>query len=199
MQENIQRQSQIRVLPAFSVNKVFGLQETDMEEVVKTVQNVLLRPVAENVNITITLLEKNLNIMADMAIMKKALAHLVGDAIGVMPGCSKFLLTINQASFEIESLLNCDNAILGACAFISLPGGDTGIDTDGRIREKIREPFFTRQIDSNGLDLAIAYRILKEHHGRIKVESRVGQGTEVNIYLPLTKMEIVDMMSIPAG
>jgi nucleotide-binding universal stress UspA family protein len=31
----------------------------------------------------------------------------------------------------------------------------------------------------------------------MKIERRLGQGTEVNIYLPLTKPEIVSMLSIP--
>jgi signal transduction histidine kinase len=87
---------------------------------------------------------------------------------------------------------------MGACAFISLAGG-TDIGVDKKIKEKMLEPFFTTKTDGNGLDLAIAYRIIKQHHGRITAESRVGQGTEVNIYLPLTRLEIVSMMSIPLG
>jgi len=31
----------------------------------------------------------------------------------------------------------------------------------------------------------------------MKIERQLGQGTEVNIYLPLTKPEIVSMLSIP--
>ena len=73
-----------------------------------------------DIDVTITLLEKNLKIMADMALMKEALTHLVKNAMDAMPGCGKFSLTINQANFEIESLLNGDNSIIGACAFISL-------------------------------------------------------------------------------
>jgi hypothetical protein len=45
----------------------------------------------------------------------------------------------------------------------------------------------------------MAYSIIKQHHVRIKAKSRVAQGKEANIYLPLTKLEIVNMMSIPAG
>jgi len=52
-----------------------------------------------------------------MALMKEALAHLVKNAMDVMPICGKFSLTINQVNFEIESLLNSEDVIMGACAF----------------------------------------------------------------------------------
>ena len=115
-----------------------------------------------------------------------------------MSGFGKLSLTADHVSFEIESLVDVEDPIIGACDFISLAGG-ADVRVDEKIKKKILEPFFTRKTAGNGLGLAIAYRIIKQHHdGRTKVESRVGQGIEVNIYLPLTKLEIVNMMSIPA-
>ena len=133
--------------------------------------------------------------MVELARMKEALTHLVRNVMDAIPGCGKFSLAINQFNYEIESLLKCDDSIIGACAFIYLAGG--GVVE--QIKEKIIKPFFTVKTYGKDLGLAIAYRIIKQHHGRIKVESRVRQGEEANIYLPLTKWEIVHMMSIPAG
>jgi signal transduction histidine kinase len=142
-------------------------------------------------------LEKNLKIMADMALMWETLTHLIETAMDAVPGQARFSLTVNQVNYEIESLLNGDNSFIGACAFICLTDTDRGIDE--KIEEKIFEPFFTTKIDGNGLGLAIAYRIIKQNHRRIKAESQAGKGTEINVYLPLTKPEIVSMMSIPIG
>jgi signal transduction histidine kinase len=198
MQGSVQKQPQIRILPALSVNGRLRLRKADIDEVVKTVKGVLPQHVDGNIDVTITLLEKNL-IRADMALMKEALTGLVRNAMDAMSGYAKFSLTINQANFEIESLLNADDSLIGACDFISLTGG-IDVRVDERLKEKIFAPFFTTKTAGNGLGLAIAYRIIKQHHdGRIKAESRAGHGTEVNIYLPLTKLEIVNMMSIPAG
>jgi signal transduction histidine kinase len=198
MQGSVQKQPQIKILPVLSVTERSRLREADIDEVVKTVQGVLPQHVDGDIDVTITLLEKNLKIMADMALMKEALTDLVRNAMDAMPRYGTFSLTINQANFEIESLLNADDSIIGACDFISLAGTDVGVDE--KIKEKIFEPFFITKTTGNGLGLAIAYRIIKRHRdGRIKAESRVGPGIEVNIYLPLTKFEIVNMMSIPAG
>ena len=194
---SLQKQFQIKILPAFSVDEKVRLRETDLNEVVKRVESVLPQHVNGDIDVTITLLEKNLQIMADMALMTEALTHLIKNAMDAMPCGGKFSLSTNQISFEIKSLLDGDNPILGACAFISLT--DTGVGIDEKIKEKIFEPFFTTKTNGKGLGLPIAYRIIKQHQGRIKVESQVGHGTEVNIYLPLTKPEMVNMMSIPLG
>ena len=198
MEGSLRKQPQIKILPALSATESSRLREADIDEVVKTVQGVLPQHVDGDVDVTITLLEKNLKILADMALMKEALTDLVRNAMDAMPRYGKFSLAINQVNFEIESLLKADDPIVGACDFISLAGTDVGVDE--KIKEKIFEPFFTTKTTGNGLGLAIAYRIIKRHHdGRIRVESRVGPGIEVNIYLPLTKLEIVNMLSIPAG
>jgi len=197
MIESFQKQVQIKSIPAFSFDPRLRLRETDLNEVVRTVKSVLPQYVNGDIDLTITLLEKNLKIMADMALMKEALTHLIKNAIDAMPDGGKFSLSTNQVNFEIESLLDGDNSVMGACAFIRLT--DTGVGIDEKIKEKIFEPFFTTKTNGKGLGLPIAYRIIKQHHGRIIIESQMGQGTEVNIYLPLTKPKMVNMISIPLG
>jgi signal transduction histidine kinase len=199
MQGSTQKQPQIRILPALDVSGRQRLRQADIDEVVKTVRGVVPEHVSGNIDVTITLLEKNLKIVEDMAVMREALVELVTDAISAMSGYGRFSLTIDQVNFEVGSLLNDDVPVVGACDFISLAGVCTDFRVDEKIREKMSEPFFSAKASGNGLGLAVAYRIIKQHHDeRKKVGSRMGQGIEVNIYLPLTKMEIVNMMSIPA-
>jgi signal transduction histidine kinase len=199
MRQSFHKQSRIEILPAFKIDGGLGLRETDLKEVVRTVESVLPQYVNGDIDVTITLLEKNLKIMADMALMRETLTHLIENAMDAMPDYGTFSLTVNQANFEIESLLKGDDSIIGACAFISLAGGGIGAGVDEKVKEKMLEPFFTTKTDSNGLGLAIAYRIITQHHGRIMAESRLRYGTEVNLYLPLRRLEIVSMMSIPLG
>lgn len=196
MQGSVQKQPHIKILPAYGVNERLRMREADIEEVVKTVQRVLPQHVDGDIDVTITLLEKNLKIMSDMAPIKETLTHLVRNA---MPNCGKFPLTINQVHFGIEPLLNGNDSVIGACTFLSFAAVGTYISVDATIKEKILEPFFTTKTEGTGLSLAMAYRIIKQNFGRIKVKSRVGQAKEANIYLPLNRLEIVSMMSIPVG
>jgi C4-dicarboxylate-specific signal transduction histidine kinase len=196
MIRSFQKQPQIKILPATAVKGRLRLGEADLNEAVRTVEGVL--PTYENgdIDVTITLLEKNLKIMADMALMKECLTHLTKNVMDGLPGGAHFSLNTNPVDLEIEPLLDGFNLIAGACAFIYL--AETAIGINEKIREKMREPFFTIKTGSSyqGLGLPVAYRIVKEPTVGIRGGDRWTQG-EVNIYLPLTKPEIVNMMSIP--
>jgi signal transduction histidine kinase len=52
--------------------------------------------------------------------------------------------------------------------------------------EQVFEPFFTTKEDwqGQGLGLAVAYRIIEAHHGSIRLESKLGEGTTVTVLLP---------------
>jgi two-component system, cell cycle sensor histidine kinase and response regulator CckA len=194
MMGSFQTQVQIKSLPAFNVHREFRLKETDLNDIVRTVEGVLPQYMRGDIGTKVTLSEKDLRIMADTVLMQEALVHLVKNAIDAMPEGGTFSLNTNRVNFEnaVPGYSDCD---LGPCAFISL--ADTGIGIDEKTKERIFEPFFTTKGKSKGLGLPIAYRIIKEHGGSMKVESTPGQGTAITVYLPLTRPEIVNMVPIP--
>ena len=49
-----------------------------------------------------------------------------------------------------------------------------------------KEHDFSTTLDGTGLGLAVVQGIIKEHGGRIAVESQPGQGTKMTLYLPIT-------------
>jgi len=64
---------------------------------------------------------------------------------------------------------------------------DTGIGVPVENRSRLFEPFFTTKKKGKGvgLGLSVVYGIVKEHGGRIDVESQEGQGTVFRIELPV--------------
>ena len=62
---------------------------------------------------------------------------------------------------------------------------DTGPGIPEDLRGKIFEPFFSTKEEGIGLGLPIAQRIVEEHGGEVRVESKVGQGTTFTIALPI--------------
>jgi PAS domain S-box-containing protein len=66
-------------------------------------------------------------------------------------------------------------------------------DTGGGIPEeqlnRIFEPFFTTKKRGSGLGLMIVQRIVRDHGGRIELESRVGQGTTFRVLLPVRERQ----------
>lgn len=63
---------------------------------------------------------------------------------------------------------------------------DNGPGMSDKIMEKIFNPFFTTKEEGTGLGLSIVERIIENHNGIIRVESKEGEGTCFIINLPLS-------------
>ena len=63
---------------------------------------------------------------------------------------------------------------------------DTGIGMIEQVKHKIFEPFFTTKSVGvgTGLGMAIVFKIIEEHFGKIEVESEPGKGAEFILTLP---------------
>jgi signal transduction histidine kinase len=64
---------------------------------------------------------------------------------------------------------------------------DNGCGMDETTIKNIFDPFFTtkRNKGGTGLGLSITYAIIKDHGGKIDVESKVGEGTKFIIRFPV--------------
>ncbi|OQR54658.1 ATP-binding protein [Bacillus sp. CDB3] len=61
---------------------------------------------------------------------------------------------------------------------------DQGFGIENEKIEKIGKAFYTTKENGTGLGLMITYKIIEEHQGRIAIQSSMGVGTKVEIYLP---------------
>ena len=66
---------------------------------------------------------------------------------------------------------------------------DTGSGIAPEVLERLFEPFFTTRPAGQGagLGLPLCYGIVQRHRGRLEVESEVGRGSVLRVYLPLGK------------
>lgn len=69
--------------------------------------------------------------------------------------------------------------------YIEITFIDNGAGIAPEIRDKIFYPFFTTKEGGSGLGLAIVQRVIEDHQGTIRVDSKVGKGTKLTIYLPV--------------
>jgi CheY-like chemotaxis protein len=74
--------------------------------------------------------------------------------------------------------------------YVCLTIEDNGKGMDEQTKSGIFEPFFTTKFQGRGMGMAAVYGIVKNHDGWISVDSELGKGTVVQIYLPAIKVGI---------
>jgi two-component system nitrogen regulation sensor histidine kinase GlnL len=62
---------------------------------------------------------------------------------------------------------------------------DSGEGMDEENQKKLFTPFYTTKKKGSGLGLPISLKIVKDHHGKIKITSEKGLGTTVQVFLPI--------------
>jgi two-component system, cell cycle sensor histidine kinase and response regulator CckA len=119
-----------------------------------------------------------LNVEADITQLQMVLSAVLNNAAEAIEGHGQIRLNITDK--EIQS----GNPHLepGHYACISIEDDGKGMDEETRAR--IFEPFFTTYFQGRGLGMAAVYGIIKNHNGWISVDSKLGKGTTVCIYLP---------------
>jgi len=130
----------------------------------------LLRPELENRGLTVKHKPaRNLPYASfDAAQIKQVLVNLVKNAMQAMTRGGTLTLQTGEGVEGVWVLV-----------------ADTGGGIPQEQLNRIFEPFYTTKKKGTGLGLMIVQRIVREHGGRIELESRVGQGTSFRIWLPL--------------
>jgi two-component system NtrC family sensor kinase len=117
-------------------------------------------------------------VLGDPTYLQTLFLNLIANAIDAMPQGGR--LTIKTQ--EDSSLASSDN---GRWLKISII--DTGIGITEESKKRIFDPFFTTKKvgEGSGLGLAICEKIIREHSGRLEVESVVGKGSSFFVFIPV--------------
>jgi len=83
------------------------------------------------------------------------------------------------------------------CAGARLTVHDSGSGMTPDVLERIRKPYFTTKEGGTGLGVAVARGLIEQHGGQLDFRSVVGQGTTVDIHLPM-KAKRCPMLPNPA-
>ncbi len=78
--------------------------------------------------------------------------------------------------------------------FLAFVVEDNGEGIAKEVQHKLFEPFYTTKVtgEGTGLGLAVCYSIVKQHGGRVEVESEQGQGARFTVLLPTIPKDFVN-------
>jgi PAS domain S-box-containing protein len=176
-----------RGLLAYSRKQVLNPQRTDLNDIIRKVERLLLRLIGEDVELKPMLAEKELPVMADAGQIEQVLMNLATNARDAMPGGGYLFIETDAVELDEVSAKALDLRAPGTYAVVTVT--DSGAGIDEKTRERIFEPFFTtKEVGrGTGLGLAMTYGIVKQHNGAIAVQSTEGEGATFRIYLPIVE------------
>jgi two-component system sporulation sensor kinase C len=112
------------------------------------------------------------SIVADAERLRQVFLNLLKNAIEATPPRGKIYIEIEPKN---------DNRRQG----VEIQVKDTGHGIAPEERERIFDLFYSRKRGGSGLGLPICRKIIENHGGHIRVESILGRGTNVRVWLPV--------------
>jgi signal transduction histidine kinase len=153
-----------------------ALADVDLERLVEDAL-VVVQPRAneQDVEVVRSVAPDLPTLRGDVRQLGEALVNLLVNALDVMPDGGR--LTISVAPHQEEPAADDRR-------WLRIDVADTGPGIREVDMERLFEPFFTTKAAGSGLGLAIVQGTVERHGGKVKVQSRVDEGTTFSMLLP---------------
>lgn len=114
------------------------------------------------------------DIMADPGMVKQVVLNIIKNAAEALDARPDAVLAITTEAGDGE---------------VSLTVADNGPGMSDETMKELFSPFFTTKIGGVGLGLSVSQRIVRQHGGRIRVASRLGEGSRFTVTLATEEPE----------
>ena len=174
-----------RQLLAFARKQSLALEPTDIPQTIAGMRDLLARTIGPSITIETELTSDLWPVETDRNQLEIAVLNLAINARDAMPNGGT--LSISASNARPQELPQD----LAEGDYVRIAVRDTGIGIPEELRAKVFEPFFTTKDigKGTGLGLSQIYGFVKQQGGTVTLESEVGRGTEVALYLPRTRHE----------
>lgn len=173
-----------RRLLAFARRQPLAPKVTDINELLAGMKALLRRTIEGSIEIEWRCDPDLGHALIDAPQLENVLLNLCINARDAMRRGGK--LTIRTTNVLLEASQLGPDTGLAPGPYIQIAVSDTGTGMDRQTLARAFEPFFTTKGigKGSGLGLSMAYGFIKQSNGQIRIDSELGRGTTVNIYLP---------------
>lgn len=174
-------------LLAFSRRQPLAPQSLDLNRQLSKMHDLLRRTLGETVAVDI-IPDGNLwHCLADPAQVETAVLNLAINARDAMPEGGTLTLATDNVNLDTEYAATALELEPGA--YVKLSVTDTGTGMSPETVERAFEPFFTTKKvgEGSGLGLSMVFGFAKQSGGHAAISSTEGNGTTVNLYLPVAQ------------
>jgi signal transduction histidine kinase len=175
----------VRQLLTFARREVFEPEIFEINEALRELSPLLGSLLTKHISLECHLTSSPLPCRIDRAEFEFAILNIATNARHAMP---------NGGSFEVDSesihvARNPDGLDLPSGAYVRIALVDNGVGMPPEILARVFEPLFTTRKpgEGTGLGLSQVYGFAQQSGGLATIESAVGRGTTVAIYLPVAQ------------
>jgi len=130
------------------------------------------------------------DIEADAGQLSQVFSSIIVNAVQAMPGGGTMTMRAGKVNLAKRNIF-----ALPAGEYITLVFEDEGSGIPERDQKRIFDPYFTTKPKATGIGLSSAHSIVKKHGGHIDVQSTVGIGTKITLYLPSIGFAVIEQPS----
>ena len=173
-----------RRLLAFARQQPLNPRVFNLNERIPDIVRMLHRTLGENINIKTVFAESLWLTVADPSQVEDALVNLAINGRDAMPTGGD--LIIETANAPLDERYAARHLDVTPGDYVMLAVTDTGTGMPPEVVERATEPFFTTKKpgQGTGLGLSMIYGFARQTGGHLKIDSKVGIGTTMRLYLP---------------
>jgi PAS domain S-box-containing protein len=170
-------------LLAFARRQPLIPKSVDANQLVVSLEDLLRRTIGERIDLGIAASAGLWCTLCDPNQLESALLNLAINARDAMPDGGKLIIT--TANARIDNI-DADTPALLPGDYIRIDVSDTGTGMSPEVAARAFDPFFTTKPigQGTGLGLSMIYGFARQSNGHVLIESKLGAGTSVILYLP---------------
>lgn len=177
----------VRQLLAFSRRQTMQCEHVDVDALIAGLAKMLRRLIEERIELQTVSHGPLPRVFADPGHLEQVVMNLCVNARDAMPGGGVLRIETRRVDLDAVTAARVPEAAPGP--YVLLAVADTGCGIPQDDLDRIFEPFFTTKEvgKGTGLGLSMVYGIVKQHGGFVEVQSEVGRGTELRVFLPVAQ------------
>lgn len=186
-------------LLAFARRSLLSPARLDVNADVDQVVGLLRHTISPRISLHTVLMPDIWPVMADPAQLQTALLNLAINAQDAMPDGGQ--LVFETANATIDDRYMAQEVDIQTGRYVRISVTDTGTGMSGETAGRAFEPFFTTKPvgKGTGLGLAMVYGFIRQSGGHTTIYSEPGQGTTINLYLPVADQGVAADLNISAA
>ncbi len=186
MQSADRAKTLVQRLLAFARRQPLQATAIDIGSLVEDMRELIVSTVGPRVQVELTIADGLPAGRADANQMEMALLNLAVNARDAMPDGGSLKICV-----ACEMVRQNDDRQLKPGQYIRLSIADTGIGMDKETIRQAIEPFFTTKGvgQGTGLGLSMVHGLAAQLGGGLTIESTVGEGTTITLWLPTSESE----------